>query len=75
MKTYVFAILLGGEDIRNHTIFNSKIIKNNVCCPDVILGISNQIKYQKVIQNAVQWETLNPWKIDKIPPWNTRGPV
>ena len=75
MKTSVFTILLRGEDIRNHEIFNSKIIKNNVCGPDVILGTSNQIKYQKVIQNGLQWETLNPWKIDEIPPWNTRGPV
>ena len=75
MKTFVFTILLRGGDIRNDKIFNSKIIKNNVCGPDVILGTSNQIKYQKVIQNGLQWGTLNPEKIDKIPPWNTRGPV
>ena len=75
MKTYVFTLLLKGGDIRNRKIFNSKIIKNHVCGPDVVLGISNQIKYQKVIQNGLQWGTLNPWKIEKIPPWNTRGPV
>ena len=61
MKTFVFTALLRGEDIRNHKIFNSKIMKKNVCGSDVILGISNQIKYQKVIQNGLQWETLNPW--------------
>ena len=45
MKTSIFTILLRGEDIRNHKIFSSKIIKKNVCGPDVMLGISNQIKY------------------------------
>ena len=46
MKTLAFTILLRGEDIRSHKMFNSKIIKKNVCGPDVILGTSNQIKYQ-----------------------------
>ena len=55
MKTHIFTLLSKGEDIRNHKIFNSKIIKKNVCGPDVILGTSNQIKYQKVIQNGLQW--------------------
>ena len=75
MKTLVFTVLLKGEDIRNHKIFNSKIIKKNVCGPDVILGTSNQIKYQKVIQNGLQWGTLNPSQINQIPSWNTRGPI
>ena len=75
MKTSISTILLKGEDIRHHKMFNSKIIKKNVCGPNVILGTSNQMKYQKVIQNGLQWETLNPWKIDEIPPWNTRDPV
>ena len=60
MKTSVFTILLRGEDIRNLKIFNSKIIKKNVCGPDVILGTANQIKCQKVIRKGLQWETLNP---------------
>ena len=75
MKTLVFTTFLKGEDIRNLKMFSSKIIKKHVCGPDVNLGTSNQIKSQKVIQNGLQWETLNPWKIDKIPPWNTRDPV
>jgi len=60
MKISVFTVLLRGEDIRNRKIFNSKIIKKNVCSPDVILGTANQIRCQKMIRNGLQWETPNP---------------
>ena len=70
MKTSIFTILLKGEDIRSDKIFNSKIIKKNVCCPDVILGTSNQIKYQKVIQNGLQRGTQNPSKISENQFWS-----
>ena len=52
MKTFVFTIFLRGEDIRNHKMFNLKIVKIDVCGPYMILGTSNQIKYEKVIRNA-----------------------
>ena len=73
IKTIVFTILLRGEDIRNHKMFNSKIIKKNVCGPDVILGTSDQIKYKKVIQNCLQWGTQNPSKIIENPFWHPPG--
>ena len=55
MKTSIFTILLKGWDIRIHKNFHSKINKKRDCYPNVILHCSNQRKYEKVIQNGLQW--------------------
>ena len=70
MKTLLFTILLLGWDLRNQQIFHSKIIKNNACKPNVFYDASNDRKYEKVIQNAVQRGTQNPSEIIENLPWD-----
>ena len=70
MKTIVFTILLKGWHIRIHENFHSKISKKRDCNPNVILDCSNQRKYEKVIQNGLQWETQNPPQIAENQFWS-----
>ena len=70
MQTQLFTILLKGWDIRIHQNFPSKISKTRDCNPNVILDCSNQRKYEKVIQNGLQWETQNPSKIFENQFWS-----
>ena len=73
MKTLLFTILLIGWDIRNQEIFHSKIIKNHACKPNMLYDASNDRKYQKVIQNAVQRGDPKSIKIITSPPWDLPG--
>ena len=66
MKTMLFTMFLKGWDITNQRIFQSKIIKNHACNPNMICDASNAPKYQKVIQNGLQRGTKNPSKSIKI---------
>ena len=65
MKTTVFAMFLRGWDITNQLIFQSKIIKNHACNPNMLFDTQNHRKYKKVTQNGLQWGTQNPSKIMK----------
>ena len=47
MKTIVFSMFLRGWDIRNHQFFQSEIIKNHACNPNMFFDTSNHIKYEK----------------------------
>ena len=53
MKTTVFAMFLKGWDITNQLIFQSKIIKNYACNPNMLFDTPNHRKYQKVTQNGL----------------------
>ena len=59
-----------GWDIRNQLIFHSKVIKNHACNPNMFVDASNDIKYEKVIQNGLQRGTQNRRKIIKNPSWD-----
>ena len=50
MNTFVFEVLLRGWDIRNHQMFQSKIITHRVCNPSMLFDTSHHIQYQKVTQ-------------------------
>ena len=52
MNIIVFNMFLRGWDIRNEQIFQSKIIKNHACNPNMLFDTSNHTKYEKVTQ---QW--------------------
>ena len=73
MKTTVFAMFLRGWDITNQLIFQSKIIKNHACNPNMLFDTQNHRKYQKVTQNGLEWGTQNPSKITKNSPLDTQG--
>ena len=70
IKTLIVAIQLKGSAIRICQTFHSKISKWRDCNPNVILDCSNQRKYEKVIQNGLQWETQNPSKITEMQFWS-----
>ena len=65
MKTTIFTMFLRGWDITNQLIFQSKIIKNHACNPNMLFDTPNHRTYQKVTQNGLQWGTQNPPKIIK----------
>ena len=73
MKTTVFTVFLRGWDITNQLIFQSKIIKNHACNPNMLFDTPNHRKYQKVTQNGLQWGTQNPSKIIENPFWHPPG--
>ena len=56
--------------MRVHKKFRSKIRKKRDCYPNVISDCSNQRKYEKVIQNGLQWVTQNPSKITENQFWS-----
>ena len=66
MKTIVFSMFLRGWDIRNHQFFQSEIIKNHACNPNMLFDTSNHIKYEKVTEKCPQWDTKKSSKIIKI---------
>ena len=70
MKTTVFTVFLRGWDITNQLIFQSKIIKNHACNPNMLFATPNHRKYQKVTQNGLQWGTQNPSKITENQFWS-----
>ena len=70
MKTQILTVLLRGWDIRIPENFHSKIIKKRDCNPNVILDYSNQRKYEKVVQNDLQWETQNPSRTNENQSWS-----
>ena len=69
MKTNVFSMFLRGWDIRNHQFFQSEIIVNHACNPNMLFDTSNHIKYEKVTEKYPQWDTQKSSKIIKNPPW------
>ena len=69
----VFTMFLKGWDITNQLIFQSKIIKNHACNPNMLFDTPNHRKYQKVTQKGLQWGTQNPSKIIKNPFWHLPG--
>ena len=73
MKTTVFAMFLRGWDITNQLIFQSKIIKNHACNPNMLFDTPNHRKYQKVTQNCLKWGNRNPSKIIENPFWHPPG--
>ena len=73
MKTILFTMFFKGWDIRNQRFFQSKIIKNRACNPNMFFDASNHRKYQKVIQTGVQRGTPNPSKIVENPAWDLPG--
>ena len=66
-------MFLRGWDITNQLIFQSKIIKNHACNPNMLFDTQNHRKYQKVTQNCLQLGTQNPSKIIKNPFWHLPG--
>ena len=48
MKTNVFTMFLKDWDIRIQQVFQSKIIKNRACNPNMLFDASNHINYGKV---------------------------
>ena len=70
MKTIVFTMFLRGWDIRKQQIFESKIIRNRACNPNMLFDTSNHAKYEKVNQKWVPKTIQNPSKIDINPPWD-----
>ena len=74
MKTTVFTMFLKGWDITNQLIFQSKIIKNHACNPNMLFDTPNHRKYQKVTQNGLQWGTKIHQKSLKIHSGTLQGP-
>ena len=70
MKTRLFTMFLRGWDIRNHQFFQSEIIKNHACYPNMLFDTSNHIKYEKVTENWSQRGTQKSPKIIKNPHWD-----
>ena len=70
MKTIIFSMFLRGWDIRNHQFFQSEIIKNHACNPNMLFDTSNHIKYEKVTEKCSQWGTQKSSKIIKNPHWD-----
>ena len=70
MKTIVFSMFLRGWDIRNHNFFQSEIIKNHACNPNMLFDTSNHIKYEKVTEKCPQRGTQKSSKIIKNPHWD-----
>jgi len=66
-------MLFIGWDIRNHQIFNSKIIKKHACNPNLFFDASNDRKYHKVLQNGIQMGDPKSIKNHKNPPWDLPG--
>ena len=73
MKTIVFTMFLRGWDITNQRIFQSKIIKNHACNPNMLFDTPYHRKYQKVSWNGLPWGTQNPSKIIENPSWHNPG--
>ena len=63
MKTTLFTMFLKGWDIRNHQFFQSEIIKNHACYPNMLFDTSNHIKYEKVTET---WSQRGTQKLPKI---------
>ena len=60
-------------NITNQLTFQSKIIKNHACNPNMLFDTPNHRKYQKVTQNGLQWGTQNPSKIIENLFWHPPG--
>ena len=74
MKTIVFTMFLRGWDIRNQQIFQSKIIQNRACNPNMLFDASGHTKYEKVTPEWPPKAIQNSWKIDINPAWDIQEP-
>ena len=73
MKTVVFTMFLRGWAITHQLIFQSQIIQNHACNPNMLFDTPNHRTYQKVTQNGLQWRIQNPSKIIKNQFWHLPG--
>ena len=65
MKTILFTMFLRGWDIIIQQMFQSKIIKNRVCNPNMFFDTSNHTQHEKVTPNLLQQATQNSLEIIK----------
>ena len=72
-KTIIFVVFLRGWDIKIQYIFQSKLIKNHTCNPNMFLDASNDIKNGKVSRMVSKWGTQNPSRIVESTPWDLPG--
>ena len=67
-------MFLRAQDIRNQPNFQSKLVKNRACNPNMLFGTSNHTKYEKVTQQWSPKGIQNSWKININPPWDIQEP-